>query len=137
MVSRRDLADARRMTPEVRQFATKDGPMSLINDSRSIRSAEIPDVDIVPMVQVEAAAESSVLDCPPMSRDVRGEWTQYSARLPRSLLDKFRRFSLQRELDGLSPFQQQDLLAEAVTDLLSKYTRATGLRNKTNPDRTD
>ena len=55
-----------------------------------------------------------------LSLDQR-EWKQYSARLTRPTLERFKRLCLERELKAIHPYRQQELLEEAVGDLLSKY----------------
>ena len=48
------------------------------------------------------------------------EWKQYSGRLTAATLRRFKTFCLRRELAGIYPYRQQELLEAAVVALLAK-----------------
>jgi hypothetical protein len=129
MAERRDIASARRMTPEVRHFAAGPGETRMDDDRDDAPLAPklTPDqhTSARPQTKLQTNDHTQPHDFAtefvPVNQSPPIEWKQYSGRLPAELLQAFKRLCLEREMLGLQPYRQQELLCEAVHILLRRY----------------
>jgi hypothetical protein len=115
------------MTPEVRQFAAQNEFPIQAADEASRREASENEIlgpnlhQRSPTTDCDSSFDSSLSGVASGESHVAPvEWKPFSGRLPADVLRAFKQLCLEREMWGLRPYRQQEVLAEAVSDLLRK-----------------